>query len=75
MTRPPRPDWDNQSNDPLIVAALERIVREADEAFKQLSAHRLGGRHWIRDCFLPALNRHRWFVDTLADVDDDTLEG
>jgi hypothetical protein len=70
--RPPRLDWEHQGDDPIIVAALTVIVREADETFQRLGA--IGSsRHWIRDCFLPALNRHRWFVDTVADLDDDTL--
>jgi hypothetical protein len=54
----------DQSEDPIIVAAITLIVREADEHFE-----RVGGssRHWVRDCFLPVLNRRGWFVDTEKD--------
>lgn len=39
------------------VAALTAIVREADQLFE-----RVGGssRHWVRDCFLPLLERAGW---------------
>jgi hypothetical protein len=50
----------DQSEDPIVVAAITAIVRAADQTFQ-----RVGGssRHWVRDCFLPELNRQGWFVD------------
>jgi len=53
-----------QGEDPIVVAALTLVVREADQVFE-----RVGGssRHWVRDCFLPTLNRHGWFVEAQAD--------
>ncbi len=58
-------DWDgfygadDNDDDNEIVRAITAIVREADEVFQ-----RVGGssRHWVRDCFLPALSQHGWFV-------------
>lgn len=49
----------DQTEDLALVTALSAIVREADEVFE-----RSGGssRHWVRDCFLPVLNRAGWQV-------------
>lgn len=51
------PDMDD------LVRVLTRACREADETFE-----RVGGstRHWVRDCFLPALAKHHL---TLSDGD------
>jgi len=48
-----------QSEDTTVVNAVTGIVRAADQHFE-----RVGGssRHWVRDCFLPMLNRAGWVV-------------
>jgi len=48
-----------QSEDAGIVAAVTAIVREADQLFE-----RVGGssRHWVRDCFLPLLNKEGFSI-------------
>jgi len=53
-----------QSEDSELVAAITAIVREADKTFE-----RVGGssRHWVRDCFLPCLNKAGWRVSALRD--------
>lgn len=49
----------SQDDDFDLVAAITRIVREADQVFE-----RVGGssRHWVRDCFLPLCNRAGLYV-------------
>lgn len=37
---------------------LTRAVREADELFESGKTGGGGTRHWLRDCFLPALEAH-----------------
>jgi hypothetical protein len=61
----------DQAEDPIVVAAITLIVREAAEHFE-----RVGGssRQWVRECFLPVLNRRGWFVDTLKDDELGKLE-
>lgn len=43
-----------QSEDGEIVTKVTAIVREADDVFQRVGG---GSRHWVRDCFLPLLNR------------------
>ena len=56
----------DQADDAIVVAAITLVVREADAVFE-----RVGGssRHWVRDCFLPTLNKRGWFVDAARDED------
>lgn len=44
----------DQGEDVNIVNAVTAVVREADQAFNTLGG---GSRHWVRDCFLPLLNK------------------
>jgi hypothetical protein len=48
-----------QCEDEELVREITRIVREAFKRFEQS-----GGttRHWVRECFLPILNRDGWVV-------------
>ena len=49
----------DQSEDTATVNAVTAIVREADRKFQ------VGGgssRHWVRDYFLPTLNRNGWVL-------------
>jgi hypothetical protein len=48
-----------QSEDGELVRAITAIVREADETFQRVGG---GSRHWVRDCFLPTLNKAGWKV-------------
>jgi hypothetical protein len=56
----------DQADDAVVVAAITLVVREADAVFE-----RVGGssRHWVRDCFLPTLNKHGWFVEASREDD------
>lgn len=49
----------DQSDDAEIVAAIAGIVREADEAF---TASGGTSRHWVREQFLPILNKHGYRI-------------
>lgn len=49
----------DQSDDAETVNALTAIVREADRTFEQVGG---SSRHWVRDCFLPMLNREGWHM-------------
>lgn len=55
----PAAPLDQADDDPNVVMAVTAIVREADQEFQ-----RVGGssRHWVRECFLPVLNRCGWQV-------------
>jgi hypothetical protein len=48
-----------QDEDFDLVKAVTAVVREADLEFE-----RVGGssRHWVRDCFLPTLNRAGFII-------------
>ena len=48
-----------QCDDTDVVRELTRICREADQHFQRVGG---GTRHWVRDCFLPALNDAGWCV-------------
>jgi hypothetical protein len=45
-----------------IVNRVTAAVREADEAFKKTGG---GSRHWVRECFLPSLEKHGLTVKIL----------
>lgn len=64
------PEELEQCEDSELVARLTAIVREADQTFE-----RVGGssRHWVRDCFLPLLNRAGWYVAACPAGIPDTL--
>lgn len=49
----------DQSTDARLVTAITAIVQHADARFVCTDG---SARHWVRDCFLPALNRHGWRV-------------
>ncbi len=49
----------NQSEQGDIVAAITAIVRDADQTFQKVGGT---SRHWVRDCFLPLLNRRGWYL-------------
>lgn len=57
----------DQSDNADVAAAITAIVREADQVFE-----RVGGssRHWVRDCFLPMLNRAGWYVCPAKPTDE-----
>jgi hypothetical protein len=55
----------DQADDPVTVAAITLVVREADDQFRKGGG---SSRHWVRDCFLPTLNRHGWYVDAHPDA-------
>lgn len=48
---------------------LTAATREADELFESGMTGGGGTRHWLRDCFLPALELHGL---TIADTKDET---
>ena len=53
------PKIDQAENEPETVTALTALVREADRAFARVGG---GSRDWVRDCFLPLLNRDGWAI-------------
>ncbi len=46
---------------------LTQAVREADELFESGKTGGGGTRHWLRDCFLPALEAHGLVVGRVRD--------
>lgn len=55
----------DQSDDVAVVDAITAVVRDADRTFE-----RVGGssRHWVRDCFLPILNRNGFVIVAQREV-------
>lgn len=50
---------DQAENDPALVTVITAVVREADREFEHAGG---SSRHWVRDCFLPLLNRRGLIV-------------
>lgn len=55
-------DVDGENAD--YVNRVTAVVREADRAFEKVGG---GSRHWVRDCFLPLLNRAGLFIGPQSD--------
>ena len=55
-----------RTDDDIVFRRLTLATREADELFESGKTGGGGTRHWLRDCFLPALEEHGLVV-TLAE--------
>lgn len=48
------------TKDQELINLLTRLVREADRDHEQAGG---GTRHWVRDCFLPAIKRNGYEIE------------
>lgn len=53
------------------VNRITAVVREADRTFEKVGG---SSRHWVRDCFLPLLNRSGLFIHLAAPVGEQEKE-
>ena len=53
-----------------LISKVTRAVREANAQFEVTGG---SSRHWVRDCFLPALERHELSIVHLTPVAADAV--